>query len=342
VQNIGRNFKLNASDLAKILVEKTFIIDEEIAKVIPKTVKIPNLNDAVWYILTSGGKRLRPAIGLLVSESLGGNQKQALRFGVAVELVHTFLLIHDDIEDGDLVRRNKATLWAKYGLAHGVNTGDFVMAKVMETVGSLRQLDLEDKKVLDLYELVANCLIETGKGQTMDINARNRNDLTESEYLEIVQKKTGAYLTLPITGAAIISGADIDVLDAIEQYGTFVGPAFQIEDDVIDLTEGKGRGEKGCDIKEGKRSYIVIYTTTKCTEQEKIKLFSILNKSRESKSEEEITWVMNLFKKYGAVNTAKKKAMTLAKQGKEKISAVPAKLKDVLIAFADFSVLRNK
>lgn len=334
--------RLNTSDLEDVLAEKGRLIDEEIAKIIPKSGEIPNLNDAVWYILSAGGKRLRPAVGLLVAEALGGDIKQALRFGVAVELVHTFLLIHDDIEDGDLVRRNCPTLWAKFGLPHGVNTGDFVFAKVFESISSLRQLGLDDRKILDLFDATTRCLIETGEGQAMDINARSKNDLSESEYMQITRNKTGAYLTLPMIGAGIISGAERSVIKALSEYGSYVGPAFQIEDDVIDLTEGKGRMERGCDIKEGKRSFMVVYTALHCSLEERTKLLGILNKPRETKTAADISRVIKLFDKYNAVTAAQSKAESLIEQGKKEVSTVPIKLREVLYGFADFAVGRSR
>jgi geranylgeranyl diphosphate synthase type I len=328
-------------DLEDVLAKKGQLIDEEIAKIIPKSSEIPNLNDAIWYILSAGGKRLRPAMGLLVAEALGGNIRQALRFGVAVELVHTFLLIHDDIEDGDVVRRNCPTLWAKYGIPHGVNTGDFVFAKVFESISSLRELGLDDRRILDLFDATTRCLIQTGEGQAMDINARSKNNLSENEYMEITRNKTGSYLTLPMVGAGIISGAEGRVIDALRDYGSYIGPAFQIEDDVIDLTEGKGRMERGCDIKEGKRSFMVVYAAAQCTRKERTMLFEILNRPRETKSSADISWVIKLFNKYDAVAAARDKAESLVIQGKKEVSTVPSKLKDVLYEFADFAVRRS-
>ena len=324
------------------LAEIGKLVDEEIAKILPKSNEIPNLNDAAWYILSSGGKRLRPAVGVLVAEALGGSIKKALRFGVAVELLHTFCLIHDDIEDEDLVRRNRPTLWMKFGLSHGVNTGDFVLAKVFESIWSLRQLGLDGVKIIDLYDIVTRCLVETSEGQAMDINARSRNNLSQDEYLQIMSRKTGAYLTLPIIGAGIISGAEESVINAMRKYGSYVGPAFQVEDDVLDLTEGKGRDALGCDIMEGKRSFMVVFTAANCTLEERMKLFEVLNKPRKTKTEADISWTFELFDKYNAVKAAEEKAESLIEQGKMEVFALPFGIRSVLYEFADYVVRRSR
>lgn len=331
---------LSAAYFEEYISKRSALIDKEIEKVIAKSSEIPNLNDAIWYMLSSGGKRLRPAISLLCAEALGGNFDQTLRFGVAAELLHNYLLIHDDIEDGDLVRRNIPAIWAKFGLAHGINIGDFVCTKVYEAISSLRQIGLEEAKMLDLYEATIQCLLDTGRGQAMDLNARLRDDIDKSEYLQMTKMKTGAYLTYPIIGAAIICGANKKAINRIKQYGYYVGPAFQIRDDILDLTGGKGRGEIGCDIKEGKRSFMVVHTAASCTPEEKAKLFQILNKPREEKTPQEISWAIKLFEKYDAVKAGQDEAERLILHGKNKITGLSSKLQEVLSSFADFSARR--
>lgn len=284
---------------------------------------------------------MRPAISLLCAEALGGNFEQTLRFGVAAELLHNYLLIHDDIEDGDEVRRNIPAIWVKFGLAHGINIGDFVCTKVYEAISSLRPMGLEEARMLDLYEATIQCLIDTGEGQAMELNSRNKDNIDKSEYLQMTKMKTGAYLTYPIIGAAIISGANKKALNAIKQYGWYVGPAFQIQDDILDLTGGKGRREIGCDVKEGKRSFMVVYTAANCNNKEKTKLFEVLNKPRQQKTVQEVSWAIRLFEKYEAVKAGRDEAERLILQGKKEITSLSSKLQEVLSSFADFSARRS-
>jgi geranylgeranyl diphosphate synthase type II len=145
---------------------------------------------------------------------------------------------------------------------------------------------------------------------------------------------------LPIIGAAIISNSAKSLVDSIRKYGFFVGPAFQIQDDILDLTEGKGRCEIGCDIKEGKRSFMVVHTAANCTLGEKKELFRILNKTREKKNAHDISRVIELFDKYEAIDSGQNEAKSLILRGKKEVANAPDRLRDVLHEFADYSIKR--
>jgi geranylgeranyl pyrophosphate synthase len=112
-------------DVERILKEKGELIEKEIEKAIPRK-GIRNLNEAVWYHLDSGGKRIRPVLAILTCESLGGKTRRVLAFAAACELLHNWLILHDDIQDGDRIRRDQPAVWVKYGLGHGINIGDFM------------------------------------------------------------------------------------------------------------------------------------------------------------------------------------------------------------------------
>jgi len=323
--------------IEKILEEKGKLIEKEIEKAIPRK-GIKNLNDGVWYHLDTGGKRLRPVLALVTCEALGGDINKAIIFASACELLHNWLLIHDDIEDGDTIRRGKPTVWIKYGIAHGINIGDYISEKVYELIAFS---DFDDKTKIDLIKEIVETSVKTAEGQALDINLRDNNNPTEEEYQRMIELKTSWYLTLPMVGGAIIAGRK-DLVETIKKFGLKIGPAFQIMDDLIDLTKGKGRGEIGADIKEGKRSIMVIHCISKCTEDEKEKLFEILNRPRENTTINDVQYVKNLFEKYGSLEYAEKKARHLIKEGKEIISSLPENLRKKLEQFADYMIERKK
>ncbi len=324
-------------DIERLLGERGKLIEDEIEKVIPRK-GTRNLNDAIWYHLDSGGKRIRPVLALLTCEALGGDTSKVIPFAAACELLHNWLLIHDDIEDGDSMRRDKPALWVKYGMAHGVNIGDFMSEKVYELIA---EADLDEKTKIDLIkELVETC-VKTAEGQTLDINLRDNNNPKEAEYTNMIELKTAWYLTLPMVGGAIVAGRK-SLADSIKKFGMKIGPAFQIADDLLDLTKGKGRGEIGSDIKEGKRSIMVIHCISKCSEDEKEKLFEILNRPRENTSANDIAFVKHLFEKHGSIDYAEKKARSLIKEGKAAASRMPEELRRILEHFADYMVERKK
>lgn len=321
---------MDIEELKRKLEEKSKTIDNEIAKFVPKESDIENLYEGIWYAIESGGKRLRPFLCLETCVLLGGKEEHAMPFAVAIELLHNWLLIHDDIEDGDTVRRNIPTVWVKYGVPHAINIGDMMAHKVFEVILSCKERGMDDSTIVRLMRLIKDTVVRTGEGQAIEINLRAKDDVTEEEYMKMVMLKTGYYLACPIVAGAIIAGLDEFGASSLCKYGEALGPAFQIRDDVIDLTEGKGRLEKGCDIKEGKRSIMVAYTASKCAKEEKKKLFEILNKPREKTTEEDIKWAIDLFNKYKAMEYAQKKADELIGKAKQTIVDLPEVIKEFL------------
>ncbi len=330
------------------LDEASRLVDEELETFLAAADPIPNLHDASLYALgldvedrKQRGKRLRPVLCLLTCESLGGAREQALPFAVASELLHNFLLVHDDIQDGDEVRRGRPSIWARFGEEHGINVGDYLYVKALEAALSSADAGLSQEQVLRLVDLLVDTIRHTGEGQAMDLNARTRRDLTEEDYLHIVMEKTGHYLAAPAVGGAIAAGADESVLKAIQEFGRYLGPVFQIADDTLDLTQAKGRAERGSDIKEGKRSYLVVYTAGRCTPEERDRLYDILDASREGTKEEEVAWVISLFDRYGAAGAARAKGEELLVKATGALRGAPTALEDALNTVAQYSLKRE-
>jgi geranylgeranyl diphosphate synthase type I len=328
-------------EIEHLLEEFVPEIEKEIVEIIPKQ-GIPNLNDAIWYHLETGGKRLRPILAIMTSKALGGDVKRVIPFAAACEMIHNWLLIHDDIEDGDVMRRNKETVWKKYGVDHGINIGDFMSAKVYELILKSKDLGVDESVIIRLLEESVKTCVKTAEGQTREMNLRKNNNPTETEYMDMVRQKTAYYLTLPIIGGAVITGAQDGVIEKIKEFGLKIGPAFQMTDDLLDLTEGKGRDDIGSDIKEGKRSVMVVHCGSKCEPDEKNRLFDILNKSRADTSKDDVLWVKKLFEKYGSIEYASKRSEELANESKGIISDTPSELRDILNWFAEYMIKRKK
>lgn len=319
------------------LHEKLSLVDSEIERAFPRH-GLPNLNDAVYYHMETGGKKLRPLLAIATCEALGGSAQEIAPFAAACEVLHNWFLVHDDIEDGDRVRRDKPAVWVKYGLAHGVNIGDYMGQKVYELI--LRSKDISDDKVFRLIDAMVKTTVSTAEGQTMDINLRASDSPTEKQYLEMVMGKTGHYLTVTMTGAAIVANRE-DVIPQLLEFGRAIGPAFQIADDILDLTEGKGRGEMGRDIKEGKRSIMVIHCLGKCSREEHQRLLHILNKPPEETTDQEVLFIKSLFEKYGSIEYAKSKAANLEQSALRVADETPPELREILYYFADKLVNRK-
>ena len=223
-------------NIEETIKQKSAIIDGEIEKVFPKD-GIKNLYDAVWYHLGTGGKRLRPILAIMTCEALDSDAQKVMPFAAACEILHNWILVHDDIEDKDQMRRDKPALWVKYGLEHGINVGDYMAHKVFELILRSRLYGVDDKTVLRLVDIVVDTTVKTAEGQAMDMNLRKNNAPTENDYMEMVTEKTAHYLTVPIIGGAIVAGADDGLIKKIIEFGTCTGPAFQIKDDLLYFTK---------------------------------------------------------------------------------------------------------
>ncbi len=325
-------------DIEKLTREKYHLIDDEMKAVF--NGGIPNLHDAIEYHMETGGKRLRSILAIATYEALGGKGDRILPFAAACELLHNWFLVHDDIMDGDLVRRDKPTVWVKYGLAHGINVGDYMAQKVFELILRSKNYGVDDATILKLVDAMVTTSLRTSEGQTMDINMRNGNP-TEKDYMDMVMSKTGHYLTVAMTGAAILAKRE-ELIPRLVEFGWHIGPAFQITDDVLDMTEGKGRGELGRDIKEGKKSILVIHCAGKCDREEKEEMMRILHKAPEETTDNDVLIVKKLFEKYGSIEYAKNKAEELKDESQKTIKKLPLELHEILEFFADYLVSRKK
>ena len=310
---------------------------------------IANLHDALLYGLgldvddrSVRGKRIRPALSLLTCQVLGGDESQAMPFALAIELMHNFALVHDDIEDGDEVRRNRPAIWIKYGLPHAVNIGDYYFCKVYQALLEGAETGLSDAKRLRLIALMTDTLDHTHRGQALDMNARLSREFTTKDYLEIVTEKTGYYLAAPILGGAIVSDADRETEQAIANYGQCLGPLFQIVDDIIDLTTGKGRGETGSDIREGKRSYLVAVAAPACSADERQRLYDILDQPRAETTTEDVEWAIELYRRTGALDEAHRYCRELREHCLSAVANTPQPLRQLLTVVADYLVDRKK
>jgi len=264
------------------------------------------LSGPFWHHMRAGGKRLRPALCLLCCEALGGRAELALHFAAAVEILHNMFLVHDDIEDGDTVRRDAPAVWVKFGVGNAVNVGDYMLGRAYSTI--LRS-PVDAPTRLRLLETFTDTYERTCRGQALDMSCRGQETLTLDQYLEMVRLKTGHYLVLGMVGGAIVAGAGEGVVRRLKDLGAHMGPAFQMRDDVIDLTEGKGRGGVvGNDVREGKPSILYAHALSAAAPADARRLVEIMRKDRGGTTDDDVGWVVSLYGRLGSVEFAKVQA----------------------------------
>jgi geranylgeranyl diphosphate synthase type II len=267
------------------------------------------LYDLVSGALSHVGKGLRPALCIATCRAFGGSIEQALPSAVAIELLHNAFLVHDDIEDGSLYRRNEAAMYVEQGIPIAINVGD---AMNVLSIGSL----IENIPVLGadlsyrVFHEAQHLILQSVEGQALELGWTRDNvfDLTEDDYLRMVLKKTCWYTSIhPCRiGALIATGGAIDA-DQFNLFGFLLGAVFQIQDDVLNLVGDQAQYGKEIlgDIWEGKRTLMLVHALRHCTADDRERLRRVFSVAREQRTERDVDWVFRLFERRGSIDFAR-------------------------------------
>ncbi|MCX7682160.1 MAG: polyprenyl synthetase family protein [Anaerolineae bacterium] len=207
------------------------------------------------------GKRIRPVLCLLSCEACGGDWEQALPAGAAVELMHNFTLIHDDIEDGDRMRRGRPTVWSIWGEAQGINAGDALFAISQLAMAQLPKRGVDAATAVAALELFNRTCLDITCGQYLDIGFESRDDVSIAEYLAMIQGKTAQLMSCACLLGALVAAAPREQQEQIRLFGLHIGLAFQMYDDILGIWGDPAVTGKpvGADIAKGKKSLPILY-----------------------------------------------------------------------------------
>ena len=301
--------------------------------------------------LTNVGKGIRPALCLATCRAFGGREEDALSSAAAIELLHNAFLVHDDIEDESDYRRGAPTLHQRYGIPLSINVGDAMNAM---SVRLLRQnlMTLGPELSLRIFEEFDHMSLETIEGQAMELGWIRDNDCatTEDDYLLMVLKKTGWYSFIhPARIGALIAQPGRTDLDAFNRFGYFLGTAFQIQDDVLNLTGDQQRYGKeiGGDLLEGKRTLILAHLFANSDTHEKDRLKAFFAKPRAQRLPRELTWAQSLVRSRGSIEYARRAARQFADGARSEFEvaygeAIPGEAVDFIRSLLDYMVSREK
>ncbi len=298
------------------------------------------LYQATQYLPLAGGKRFRPFLTMVSCESVLGNPEDALPLAAGLELIHNFTLVHDDIMDHSVLRRNLPAVHVKFGEPAAILAGDMLFAKAFEAVLS-SSVDFPILKQLQLDFI--DCIIAICEGQQLDMEFEVRKTVTEQEYFEMISKKTGALFQISAKGGGLVGGGNPKEVAALQTYGMTLGLAFQIWDDYLDMSSTKSTLGKdiGNDIRNGKKTLIAVHSLTHATGKQK-KLLDDCFGNRDA-SEQDIALVYDLFQELGSVEYAHQRALQLVSQAKEAISVLKqSTAKELLYQLIEFTIRREK
>lgn len=275
------------------------IIDQKLTSCIRKSEPV-SLYEPMKYVLSASGKRIRPLLILLSCEAVGGTMNEAVNASVAIEVLHNFTLVHDDIMDNAESRRGRATVHVRWDANTAILVGDELVALAYREL-----LKTRSKAIAQVADLFTEGVVEVCEGQAYDKEFELLHEVSLDDYLLMISKKTGKLFSVSSEIGALIGGGTEREIRALRTYGTHIGRAFQIQDDLLDvIADEKEFGKTiGGDIVEGKKTYLLIRACERATGKDKQLIRSIImNKGTARKN---VPVVKEIYERYGIIELAK-------------------------------------
>ncbi|MFZ6674927.1 octaprenyl diphosphate synthase [Undibacterium sp. Xuan67W] len=294
--------------------------------------EVPLVNQIAEYIISAGGKRIRPVLVLLMANAYQYQGTHHHELAAIVEFIHTATLLHDDVVDESSMRRGRKTANALFGNAASVLVGDFLYSRAFQMMVSINRMEV--------MEILADATNVIAEGEVLQLLNMHDPDVTEERYLQVIRSKTAKLFEAAAQVGALISGATAQQIEAAAEYGRSLGTAFQLIDDVLDYSGnaqeiGKNVGD---DLREGKPTLPLIYLMKNGSEQEKHLVKSCIEQGDETQFDA----ILEAITKSGALNYTRSEAMKASQRAASSIQTLSdSSYKDALLALCKFSVDRN-
>jgi octaprenyl-diphosphate synthase len=322
----------NAREVFELLRDDLAAIEREFGRDTVSSVRV--ITEIGEYLRAGGGKRIRPALLLLSSRLFGDGQRGAIQLGAVVEIIHTATLVHDDIIDEAQTRRGRAAANTQWGNSKCVLAGDWLYMQAFNIAVQQRNF-----RVLDVFIELTQMMVE---GELLQMEKLGRL-ISLDEHFDLIYRKTACLFSTCMRLGAILGGATPEQEDKLALYGRSTGMAFQIVDDVLDLTASEDILGKpvGSDLREGKVTMAVIHALERCTPGEREKIQTVMDeRAFASVSHPQILDILNC---YGSLDAALARAAQFAEDARRAICNFPdSEIKRALLWVPDFVVAREK
>jgi len=289
------------------------------------------------YVLAAGGKRIRPVITLLACEAVGGDAANALHAGVGIEILHNFTLVHDDIMDHAMTRRGRLTVHKRWDENIALLSGDALLALAYRAL-----LRTKSAHIQEICKIFTEGVVTICEGQALDKEFETRHRVHVNEYLLMIEKKTGKLVSVAAQLGAMIGNAAPSDLDALRQYGEYVGRAFQIQDDLLDIVADEKEFGKtiGGDLVEGKKTFLLLEALRRAKGEQKKMLQRVFTNGGVPKKQ--VPAFRLIYEETGAMDSAKKRIEDDIVEAKNRLSALPSSVARETLRWMTDKLLNRK
>ena len=306
---------------------------------LPYERKPKSLYEPIRYVLSMGGKRIRPTLMLLGYNLFKDNPEKILMNAVALETYHNYTLLHDDLMDNGDLRRGHETVHKKWDANTAILSGDSMLVLAYE-----RMAQCDEKHLAKVLKLFTTTALEIGEGQQFDMEFENRNDVKEEEYIEMIRLKTSVLLACALKMGAILADASDEDAENLYKFGEQIGLAFQLQDDYLDVygdTKVFGK-EIGGDITSNKKTYMLINAFNLANDTQRAELQKWVD-AKDFDRAEKVAAVTRLYNEIGIDKLAQDKIAYYFEQSKKYLDAVnvPAERKEELAKYAQKMMKRQ-
>ena len=297
------------------------------------------LYSAASYLIVSGGKRLRPYMVMKSCEMLGGKTKNAINAASAIEMVHNFTLVHDDIMDNDEMRHGVTTVHKKFGMPIAILAGDVLFSKAYQVVSST---SLPSNSVIELVSRLAKSCVDVCEGQLLDISMANSEKIpSQSQYIKMIEKKTAALFEVSCAMGAICANAKRKDVSNLSSFGKNLGIAFQITDDLIGVLGDPKITKKpvGNDLREGKKSLPILLAINRAKGENKEIILKTFSNS--FATQDDIEKALKIIRRLKIEKTVRRQAQSYAQRAKRSLQSYSGSAKKDLLVLLSFVVKRS-
>ena len=298
-----------------------------------------DLYSAASHLIVSGGKRLRPYMVMKSCEMLGGKTKNAINAASAIEMVHNFTLVHDDIMDNDEMRHGVTTVHKKFGMPIAILAGDVLFSKAYQVISST---NLPSNSVIELVSRLAKSCVDVCEGQLLDISMANNEKIpSQSQYIKMIEKKTAALFEVSCAMGAICANAKRKDVSNLSSFGKNLGIAFQITDDLIGVLGDSKVTKKpvGNDLREGKKSLPILLAINHANGENKEIILKAFGNS--FATQDDIEKALKIIRRLKIEKTVRRQAQSYAQRAKKSIQSYSGSAKNDLLALLSFVVKRS-